>query len=738
VPNAWQERAPELAEWALARYFVRTDRFGGYYQDSGGSTLIATMPGPGPKEGAVNLKLIERHFRGSRTNSIIGAHTLNTDNMGSYCAVEVDAHEGMEIVPDNNERFALAIDAELRKLGFKPLTYESNGKGGYHVLAFFSSQIKGITLFRFARWLARDFEKFGFDKSPETFPKQAKIEKDKYGNWLRIVGRHHTREFWPRVWDGKEWIADQQAVDYVLSLKGNDPELIDPFRQFNLRSTADSVGEMLKAARWTATGERGDRFDFRRPDKDKSQSGNIRVIDGVPIFYPFTNSTTLEPGKGLNPSQLRAKLEFNDDFSKLADVLWEEVFGAAQGRGNGRLKHIEAPELINQSNFGRNGKPPVEKKEPEPRPASRFKFIDAVDFLAGDYTPQWLVPQILVRGQPCVIAAPSKGMKTSILLDLAVSLSTGMPFLDRFPLREQFRVAVASGESGEHTIKETILRIMRSKGLDRFPEREYLKLEFNLPTFTDAVLMTDFAGHLARLNTDVVVIDPTYLAMGDVDAKNLFEMGEALRKMSDCLKRLRPDLTVILVHHANRLLPIGEVMELQHLAYSGLEQYARQFFLLNRRELYKSNGIHDLWFRVGGSAGHGGLWSLHIEEGMVDEDWSGRQWKITVQNPSEVKQADTSLKDQAKRDKFANTLVQEENAVMAVIDKEIESGNRGATLTRIREHACMGWNKVKEVVKRLEERGVIEEGDLVANRGLSDVMSVIGYIRASGNNRADN
>lgn len=373
--NAWQKRAPELARWALDRYFVRTDRYGGYFIREG-EKATCTKPSKGPKPNAVNLALLERHFRPRSMDDVIGAHTLNTDNVGKYLGADIDAHEGTEANPEANLSFALAISTALRELGFCPLVYESNGKGGYHVVVFFNECVEGRKLFDFGQWLVRSYADYGFQKPPEVFPKQKSIA-GKYGNWLRVVGRHPSREFWPRVWDGKAWLEGEQAVELILSLDGDSQTSIpeaalsdpntekpsspkrrrsaddatdDPFQAFNQASTAETVRWMLERHGWTFAGRRGDRWDFRRPGKEsgQSQSGNICVIDGVPIFYPFTDASSLDQNKGLNPSQLRARLEFRDNFAALAERLRAEGFGRPlQSRVkpsvNGTDKHHDEP-----------------------------------------------------------------------------------------------------------------------------------------------------------------------------------------------------------------------------------------------------------------------------------------------------------------------------------------------------------------------------------------------------------
>src|SRR5262249_47165868 len=49
-------------------------------------------------------------------------------------------------------------------------------------------------------------------------PKQPCIPPGRYGNWLRLPGRHHTRSHWSRIWDGGRWLEGEAAVAHVLAL----------------------------------------------------------------------------------------------------------------------------------------------------------------------------------------------------------------------------------------------------------------------------------------------------------------------------------------------------------------------------------------------------------------------------------------------------------------------------------------------------------------------------------------
>ncbi|VTT99075.1 Uncharacterized protein OS=Planctomyces maris DSM 8797 GN=PM8797T_31408 PE=4 SV=1: AAA_25 [Gemmataceae bacterium] len=371
---------------------------------------------------------------------------------------------------------------------------------------------------------------------------------------------------------------------------------------------------------------------------------------------------------------------------------------------------------------------PPKPPDPPTPPKPRFNIIGSAAFAGGDFRPEWLVSRALVRNQPGVIAGPSKALKTNLSIDLAVSLAAGVPFVGKFEVPKPVRVVIVSGESGEHTLQETANRVCKAKGLDLAALNDNLGWCFTLPTFSDLGVMAEFAGALAGLKAEVVIIDPVYLALGNVDAKNMFEAGAAFRVVAEVL--LKTGCTPLLVHHANRQLQVGEPMELTHLAYSGLDQFARQFVLLNRRERYKGDGTHDLWATIGGSAGHGGLWSIHAEEGVVDEHFRGRKWDVTVQTRAEVQGEHEAERESASREKVRKKRLAEETEILNAIDAEVQSGEAAATEGRIRARCSYGQAKVKQIITDLLDTGHVVEVPFKKAIGNNAKRDITGYKRA--------
>ena len=149
-------------------------------------------------------------------------------------------------------------------------------------------------------------------------------------------------------------------------------------------------------------------------------------------------------------------------------------------------------------------------------------------------------------------SGPKKVLKTTILLDLAISLATGTPFLGHFDVYRRCRVVMISGESGESTLQETGRRICRAGGID--PATVDVRWSVRLPQLANPVDCDRLGGGLKAIGAEVVIVDPLYLCLlagldsRSVEAGNLFQMGPLLASVArTCLDG---GATPILAHHA--------------------------------------------------------------------------------------------------------------------------------------------------------------------------------------------
>ena len=267
-----------------------------------------------------------------------------------------------------------------------------------------------------------------------------------------------------------------------------------------------------------------------------------------------------------------------------------------------------------------------------------------------DLKPRFLIRNILVAGQPGVIGGRSKVCKTSIACDLAISLGSGTPFLGQFAA-EKVPVGFWSGESGAATIRETGQRIAAARGVNLADVD--VAWCFDLPRLSRQDHLDLLAETILAKRLKVAILDPLYLALlSDATAggaSNLFAMGSALQPLTKLGQET--GCTLKLLHHFRKAGQPDDdnPADLAELSQSGISEWARQWLLLQRRSPYQGDGVHNLWMRVGGSAGHSSLWGVTIEEGLIDpETFSGRRWAVKISPEGETRTQARKATEQRK------------------------------------------------------------------------------------------
>lgn len=311
--------------------------------------------------------------------------------------------------------------------------------------------------------------------------------------------------------------------------------------------------------------------------------------------------------------------------------------------------------------------------------------------LESDVREEWMIENMLVASQPCLIAGASKGMKTTFAIALAICLASGRNLFN-FKTVARRRVHIASAESGKATIKKTVLAIMDAFEIVDDERRElvdgnWLSFDWFVPRVSDQAFLDYYQQCLKTSGAEVAIFDPLYLSIENKQSSQE-ENGQQLNQLVKTI--LDANCLPIIVDHtklSSENVKQYQPLQLSDLSGAGKSNFFRQWLLLGRRERFEPavDGVqnHRLWLTVGGSAGHAGQWALDIEE--TNESITDRSYQFDLQAFSEVveQSKDSRLKERENRlqERQASELARLERKAAELIER-VYSGDRTLSLTQ--------------------------------------------------------
>lgn len=315
----------------------------------------------------------------------------------------------------------------------------------------------------------------------------------------------------------------------------------------------------------------------------------------------------------------------------------------------------------------------------------QFEAVSCEELAAGEYDVEFLIENTLVAGQPCMIGAAPKSMKTILTIDAAISLATATPFMGQLEVNRACRVGFMSGEGGMSVLQDYARRVAAGRGID-LADIGGLVFCNQLPQLGDPQQLDALEKFIQGNELEVIVIDPLYLCMPGDDAGNLLKQGKILRSVNEIC--IRNKCTPILIHHTKKsVVDPQSPAELSDLSWSGFSEFAGQWWLLSRREKYDADqpGEHALWLNIGGRAGHSALYAVDVHEG-TRSDLEGRRWGVDVKTPKEARAGARAGRIEAKETAKQEQIETDQKLLVHVLAKL----NQPESKTTIRSVAGLG------------------------------------------------
>lgn len=162
--------------------------------------------------------------------------------------------------------------------------------------------------------------------------------------------------------------------------------------------------------------------------------------------------------------------------------------------------------------------------------------------------PRWLFRPVWPGGSHGVLAAGWKVGKTWLMVDAAVAVAAGTPWLGLFPVEDPGTVLVFLGEGGRRKMTRRGRAVAAHHGVvwDDLP----ILLSERVPHLTDAGHQGALVGALRQHRPRLVIIDPLYLAAKGASGSSLYDMGAVLEPAQLACQEVGAALLV--AHHNNR------------------------------------------------------------------------------------------------------------------------------------------------------------------------------------------
>jgi len=183
-----------------------------------------------------------------------------------------------------------------------------------------------------------------------------------------------------------------------------------------------------------------------------------------------------------------------------------------------------------------------------PRDRETLPVVRAANLDELDPARRWLIEPLWIHGGVGTIGGLPKSCKSWMGLDVAVSVASGTPCLDTFPVRDAGGVLLYMAEDAAPLVKARLLGLCRHRGLslDTLPIDVITAATVRLDLLPDQQRL---AETVRRLSPRLLLLDP-FVRLHQVNENQASEVSPILGYLR-ALQRAH-NLALIVTHHARR------------------------------------------------------------------------------------------------------------------------------------------------------------------------------------------
>ena len=193
---------------------------------------------------------------------------------------------------------------------------------------------------------------------------------------------------------------------------------------------------------------------------------------------------------------------------------------------------------------------------------------DFRSFLAYPWPePTWLVDQMWMAGAFGLFPGEPKSYKTTILLDLAISVATGHKFLSTYDVPNPGTVCYIHEEGRQGHIKSLAMRILANKDINLVDHTkpgepgvvyfydDSIPIPLHITSYPSLNLLDDedherIENHIRAFKPKLVILETLYLLIGSASESEAAEMMPAIELISHLSRKY--DTAIILSHHFHK------------------------------------------------------------------------------------------------------------------------------------------------------------------------------------------